>query len=185
MNIIKTEIQDCFIVEPTVFNDPRGYFLESFNQGVFQNLTGLSPHFIQDNESKSSYGVIRGLHAQAGSFAQAKLVRVVIGKVLDVVLDIRPNSPSFGKMVSEILDGQNKKQLFVPKGCLHGFSVLEDNTIFSYKCDGYYNRDSEISVNPLDEDLNINWQIQPELAIISEKDRTASSWKQFVKRGFF
>ncbi len=182
MKVTKTEINDCVILEPKVFNDPRGYFLESYNQSAFEKATGISTQFIQDNESKSSYGVIRGLHAQATPYAQAKLVRVIKGKVLDVVVDIRQDSPTFGKVVSAILDGNNKKQLYVPKGCLHGFSVLEDNTIFSYKCDAFYNKESEFGINPLDPELNIDWQIVEGQTVISEKDKTAQSWREFINK---
>lgn len=182
MKINKTDILDCFILEPNVYLDERGYFLESYNQSTFEKATGISTQFIQDNESKSSYGVIRGLHAQATPYAQAKLVRVVKGKVLDVVVDIRRNSPTFGKVVSEIIDGNNKKQLYVPKGCLHGFSVLEDNTIFSYKCDAFYNKESEFGINPLDPELNIDWQIVEGQMVISEKDKNAQGWKEFINK---
>lgn len=181
MKVIKTEIEDCFILEPSVFNDARGYFLESYNHQVFQKATQMAPQFVQDNESQSSFGVIRGLHAQGTPYVQAKLVRVVQGKVLDVVVDARFDSSSFGQVVSVILDEISKRQLFVPKGCLHGFSVLEDNTIFSYKCDAFYNKESEFSINPLDTDLNIDWQIDPNSQIISEKDRVAPSWRDFLK----
>lgn len=167
------------ILQPSVFKDERGYFMESFNANDFQNKTGLSINFVQDNESMSSYGVIRGLHAQSGKHAQSKLVRVVQGKVLDVVVDARKNSKTFGNIVSVILDAEQKNQLFVPKGCLHGFSVLEDNSIFSYKCDSFYNKESEIGVNPLDADLNIDWKINKGSEIISAKDKEAVSWSDF------
>lgn len=182
MKVIGTQIEDCFIVEPSVFKDNRGYFMESYNSKEFQNKTNLRVNFVQDNESMSSYGVIRGLHAQIGAHAQAKLVRVVKGKVLDVVVDARSASPSFGKIVSKILDADNKKQLFVPKGCLHGFAVLENDTIFSYKCNAFYNKESEVGVNPLDSDLQINWKVRTGAEIISKKDKEASSWAEFYKQ---
>lgn len=157
-----------------------GYFFKNYNQSTFAKLFNETPLFIQENESKLSYGVIRGLHAQAAPHAQAKLVRVIKGKVLDVVVDIRKDSPTFGNVVSELLDGNNKNQLYVPKGCLHGFSVLEDNTIFSYKCDAFYNKESEFGVNPLDSELNIDWKIEQGQAQISEKDFNALSWLKFL-----
>ncbi len=182
MKIISTQIEDCFIVEPSVFKDDRGYFMESYNSKEFQNKTNLRVNFVQDNESMSSYGVIRGLHAQMGKHAQAKLVRVVKGRVLDVIVDARSSSPSFGKIVSKILDADNKKQLFVPKGCLHGFAVLENDTVFSYKCDAFYNKESEVGVNPLDLDLQIDWKVKTGTEIISKKDKEASSWAEFYKK---
>lgn len=180
MKIEKTEIQGCYLIKPTTYRDERGYFIESFNNRVFFNITGRFIDFIQDNESCSSYGVIRGLHAQTGKFAQAKLVRVVKGKVMDVIIDVRTKSPTFGHVVTRILDDSNKHQIFIPKGCLHGFSVLEDNTIFSYKCDNYYNKNSEVNVNPLDSDLNIDWKIPEPDQIFSEKDLNAQSWNTFI-----
>lgn len=181
MKIKKTEIQGCYLIRPKIYEDDRGYFIESFNYQLFLNKTGHLVNFIQDNESHSSKGVIRGLHAQIGRHSQAKLVRVIRGKVLDAVIDIRKNSPSFGKVVTQVLDSENRNQLFIPKGCLHGFSVLEDNTIFSYKCDAYYNKDSEISINPLDPSLNIDWKIEKGKEIISDKDEDAISWSEFIK----
>lgn len=181
MKIEKTEIQGCYLIKPTTYKDERGYFIESFNNRIFFNTVGRFVDFIQDNESCSSYGVIRGLHAQTGKFAQAKLVRVVKGKVMDVIIDVRTKSPTFGHVVTRILDDSNKHQLFIPKGCLHGFSVLEDDTIFSYKCDNYYNKSSEISVNPLDLALNINWKIAAQDRLISEKDLNAQSWDTFMQ----
>lgn len=180
MKLSRTHILNCFVLEPSIFKDERGYFLESYNQSVFEKTTGITPNFLQDNESKSAYGVIRGLHAQQDPYGQSKLVRVIRGMVLDVVVDARQNSPSFGRIVSVVLDGTTKNQLYVPKGCLHGFSVLEDDTIFSYKCDGFYNREAEIGVNPLDFNLNIDWQIKKGFEVISEKDRKAQDWFQFL-----
>ena len=179
MEISKTTIQDCFIIQPSVYADQRGYFFESFNADSFASLTGIETQFVQDNESKSNYGVIRGLHAQEGAFAQAKLIRVVQGSVLDVVVDARPNSPTFGKIFTHKLTAENKTQLFIPKGCLHGFSVLEDHTIFSYKCDAFYAPQHEIGVYPLDAELNINWNIDLERIQISEKDKNSLSWEEF------
>lgn len=182
MNVRNTEILDCFILEPQIFKDDRGCFLESYNRMAFEEATKIETQFVQDNESQSSYGVIRGLHAQKAPYSQAKLVRVIKGSVLDVVVDARSESHSFGKIVSVVLNDQNKNQLFVPKGCLHGFSVLEEDTIFSYKCDAFYNKSSEIGVNPFDINLNIDWKINSGFEMISDKDRQAMSWNDFVKR---
>lgn len=182
MKIEKTNIKDCFLIKPQVFTDERGYFLESFHQEKFKKQTGITTAFIQDNESMSNYGVIRGLHAQTGNDAQSKLIRVVQGKVLDVVLDARPNSTTFGAIFSSIISSDNKHQIFVPKGCLHGFSVLEDYSIFAYKCDTFYAPQSEIGVNPLDKDLRINWQVQLGLEVLSEKDINSLSWKDFLAK---
>ncbi len=182
MKIKKTEISGCYVIQPRVYQDDRGCFHESFNHQAFYKVIGRYIDFVQDNESVSAYGVIRWLHAQTGIHSQAKLVRVVQGKVLDVVVDVRHNSPTYGNIVTRILDTDNKKQLFVPKGCLHGFSALEDNTIFSYKCDAYYNKMSEINVNPLDPELGIDWNIASGLEIISEKDQNALSWSQFLDK---
>ena len=179
MKITKTNIKDAFIIEPQVFKDERGYFMESFNQKQFEAKTGLQPQFVQDNESMSNYGVIRGLHAQTGAFAQAKLIRVIQGKVLDVIVDARKTSSTYGEVFEIELSAKNKKQLFVPKGCLHGFSVLENQTLFSYKCDAYYHKASEIGVNPLDSTLDINWQISTEQILLSEKDRVLPSWEDY------
>ncbi|GGE32308.1 dTDP-4-dehydrorhamnose 3,5-epimerase [Psychroflexus planctonicus] len=181
MTITKTNIQEAYIIQPQVFKDERGYFFESFNQEKFQNETRITTQFVQDNESMSNYGVIRGLHAQSGEFAQAKLIRVIQGKVLDVIVDARKESPTYGEIFTIELNAENKKQLFVPKGCLHGFSVLEDQTIFSYKCDAYYNKASEIGVHPLDQSLAIHWQVPEDKQLLSEKDRLLPSWEDFLK----
>jgi dTDP-4-dehydrorhamnose 3,5-epimerase len=181
MIITQTHIQDSYIIQPRVFEDPRGYFFESFHQEKFLKETRIKTYFVQDNESMSNFGVIRGLHAQAGKFAQAKLIRVLQGKVLDVIVDLRENSPSFKKILTIELSAENRKQLFVPKGCLHGFSVLEDKTIFSYKCDAYYNKASEIGVNPLDQTLDINWRIPENKQLLSDKDKDAPSLRKFLE----
>ncbi|MGQ2106387.1 dTDP-4-dehydrorhamnose 3,5-epimerase [Ornithobacterium rhinotracheale] len=182
MTVKTTEIQDCFIIQPQIFGDERGYFFESYNEEKFNQETGLNVHFVQDNQSFSSYGVIRGLHIQMGKFAQAKLVRVVHGKVLDVAVDARKNSPTFGKIVCIELSAENQSQLFIPRGCLHGFSVLSDEAIFQYKCDNFYNKQSESGVIFNDKDLNINWQIEETNASISEKDRELNSWRNFIDK---
>lgn len=171
MNIIDTRIQGCFIIEPKVFEDQRGYFFESFNLKEFNKKTGLKINFVQDNESLSSKGALRGLHFQTGKFAQAKLVRVVKGSVLDVVVDIRKNSKTFGEYVSVMLSEENKRQFFIPRGFAHGFLVLEDQTIFSYKCDNYYNKASEGGIIYNDPVLNIDWKFNNQDLIISDKDK--------------
>jgi dTDP-4-dehydrorhamnose 3,5-epimerase len=170
MMVKETKLKDCFIIQPQIFEDKRGYFLESFNQKTFNDVTGLNIKFIQDNESQSSKGVLRGLHYQLGEHAQAKLVRVIKGKVLDVVVDLRPNSITFGEHLSVELSEDNKTQLFAPRGFAHGFIVLEDDTIFSYKCDNFYNKKSEAGIKYNDRDLNINWELPKSELIISDKD---------------
>ena len=170
MIVKETFLKGCFVITPKVFADERGYFFESFNKNKFEQLTGTSVNFIQDNQSKSSRGVLRGLHFQKGEFAQAKLVRVIKGKVLDVCVDIRKKSPTYGKHFSIILDGVENKQLFVPRGFAHGFLVLEDNTIFSYKCDNLYNKESEGGIIYNDDSLSIDWGFPKEELILSEKD---------------
>lgn len=143
MTAEKTELEGCLILSPNTFTDHRGQFFESHNNQRFKDLTGLDIEFVQDNQSVSAKGVLRGLHFQMGNFEQAKLVRVISGRIQDVCVDIRPSSPTFGKYFSIVLDSINNKQLFIPRGFAHGFLVLEDNTIVSYKCDNYYNKDAE------------------------------------------
>ncbi|MCK7589516.1 dTDP-4-dehydrorhamnose 3,5-epimerase [Subsaxibacter sp. CAU 1640] len=166
----ETNLQGCFVLEPRVFDDQRGYFFESFNQKTFNELIGQNISFVQDNESSSTKGVLRGLHFQKGEHAQAKLVRVIKGKVLDVVVDLRKDSKTYGQQFSLELSEANKKQLFVPKGFAHGFIVLSDSAIFSYKCDNYYNKESEGGIIYNDKTLNIDWQLPEESYIISSKD---------------
>ncbi len=170
MEIKETKIKDCFIVKPRVFEDNRGYFFESFNKNIFNEKTGLKVDFVQDNESYSQYGVIRGLHAQSGNFAQAKLVRVIEGEVLDVVVDYRPNSNTYLQHFAILLNADNKQQLFIPKGCLHGFAVLSKNARFFYKCDSFYNKASEIGFRYDDPKFNIDWKIPLIKRVISQKD---------------
>lgn len=170
MKAIETKLQGCFILEPKVFEDERGYFFESFNQNTFNNLVGENVNFIQDNESYSTKGVLRGLHYQTGAHAQAKLVRVVRGKVLDVAVDNRRGSKTYGQYVAVELTEENKKQLFVPRGFAHGFVVLSDTAIFSYKCDNFYNKASEGGIIYNDKTLDIDWQLPQEELIVSEKD---------------
>lgn len=170
MKFIETSINGVFIIEPTIFNDDRGYFYESFREDKFIEKIG-DIRFIQDNEAKSNYGVLRGLHYQKDKYAQSKLVRVVSGSVLDVAVDIRKNSPTYGKYVSVKLSGENKKQFFIPRGFAHGYVVLENNTIFCYKCDNYYAPEHEGSIIYNDPTININWIIPDEHLIISNKDK--------------
>jgi len=170
MKLLETPLKDCYIIEPTIFNDNRGYFYEKFNEKRFEELTGMNGHFVQDNISKSSYGVLRGLHLQKGEHAQAKLVSCLEGKVFDVAVDLREDSPTFGKWFGVELTGENKLQFYVPRGFAHGFSVLSETAVFSYKCDNFYNKASEGGVLWNDPDLDINWQLPDSDIIISEKD---------------
>ncbi len=169
MEFIKTEIEGVYILEPRVFEDARGYFFEIHNQNEFA-AHGLDYHFVQDNQSKSSYGIIRGLHFQKGEFSQAKLVRVIEGTVLDVGVDLRPGSKTFGKYVAVELSGENKRQLLLPRGFAHGFSVLSETAVFSYKCDNFYNPASEGGIRFDDPDLNIDWKVNLKDAVLSDKD---------------
>ena len=178
MIVEETFLKGCFIFEPRVFNDDRGYFFESFNSKKIKELTNLDINFIQDNEAFSNRGILRGLHFQKGEYAQAKLVRVIKGKVLDVAVDIRPKSETFGKYFSIILSEENKKQLFIPKGFAHGYSVLEDNTIFAYKCDNYYYPKEESGIIFNDKNLNIDWLLDKNEIIISEKDKGLPTLKK-------
>lgn len=152
--------------------------MESFNEKTFQELTGTNTHFVQDNQSYSTRGVLRGLHAQSGAHAQAKLVRVLQGEVIDVAVDVRPNSDTFGQYVAVNLSADNNLQLFVPRGFLHGFVVLSETATFFYKCDNFYNKQSECGVHPLDADLAVDWQIPTAEMLLSEKDQTAPSFKE-------
>ena len=170
MNFISTPISGCFVIEPKVISDERGYFMESFNEKTFQEGVGQQVHFVQDNQSFSTKGVLRGLHYQTGNHAQAKLVRVLSGEVLDVAVDIRPESPTFGKHVTALLSGENQRQFFVPRGFAHGFLVLSETATFFYKCDNFYNKESEGGIFYNDAALNIDWQFSTENLIISEKD---------------
>lgn len=181
MQIIETPLKDCYIIKNTIFHDGRGYFFESFNHKKFSQLTGWEGSFVQDNQSESAFGVVRGLHFQKNEHAQAKLVRVVKGRVLDVAVDIRPGSPSFGKSFAIELSDNNEFQFFVPRGFAHGFSVLSETATFFYKCDNYYNKASESGFYPYDADLAIDWKIDIQKAQLSEKDKTAGSWKQYME----
>ena len=170
MNIIETGISGVRILEPKVFGDARGYFFESWNQTVFE-AAGITNGWIQDNESKSCFGVLRGLHYQAAPYTQAKIVRAVLGSVLDVVVDIRKGSPTYGKHVSVELSSENKRMLYIPRGFAHGFVVLSDEALFVYKNDNIYMPSSERGIMFNDPDLGIDWCIAPEKIILSEKDR--------------
>ncbi|RGN45004.1 MULTISPECIES: dTDP-4-dehydrorhamnose 3,5-epimerase [unclassified Bacteroides] len=176
MTYIQTEIDGVWIIEPKVFNDARGYFMEAFKKEEFEANIG-KVNFIQDNESKSSYGVLRGLHYQKGEFCQAKLVRVIKGEVLDVAVDLRESSPTFGKYVSVLLNEENKRQFFIPRGFAHGFLVLSEEAIFTYKVDNAYAPQAEASVLYNDKDLSIDWPINENQIIMSDKDKTAKAFK--------
>jgi dTDP-4-dehydrorhamnose 3,5-epimerase len=171
MNFIPTKLEGCFIIEPKIIFDERGYFMESFNENTFQQAINLPLHFVQDNQSYSTKGVLRGLHYQTGAHAQAKLVRVLDGEVLDVAVDIRPGSATFGQYEAVILSGENQKQFFVPRGFAHGFLVLSEKVTFFYKCDNFYNKESEGGIIFNDKTINIDWNFPLEELIISEKDK--------------
>lgn len=171
MNFIPTKLKGCYILEPKVIFDERGYFMESFNEKRFQEAIGEEIHFVQDNQSYSTKGVLRGLHYQTGEHAQAKLVRVLSGEVLDVAVDIRPGSETFGEHVAILLSAENQKQFFVPRGFAHGFLVLSETATFFYKCDNFYNKESEGGIIFNDPKLNIDWQFPEKELIISEKDQ--------------
>jgi dTDP-4-dehydrorhamnose 3,5-epimerase len=178
MKVTATELKDCFVLEPSIFGDSRGYFFESYNKSKFEKETGLQINFIQDNEAFSTKGALRGLHFQEGEYSQAKLVRVTAGKVLDVVVDLRPNSLTFLKHITIELSSENKKQLFVPKGFAHGYVVISDTAVFNYKCDNIYNKASESGVIFNDKTLNIDWALDPSEYIISEKDKVLPTIKE-------
>lgn len=171
MEVIKTAIKGVYIIEPHVFGDSRGYFFESFNSRDFSDKIGIQIAFVQDNESMSRYGVVRGLHFQSPPYAQSKLVRVVKGCVLDVAVDIRKDSPTYGQYEAVELSADNHRQFFIPKGIAHGFSVLSEEVVFQYKCDNYYAPQSEGAIAWDDPDLAIDWRIPSDKVILSEKDR--------------
>ena len=170
MNFIPTNLEGCFVLEPKIFHDDRGYFMESFNENTFEDGIGQKVHFIQDNQSYSSKGVLRGLHYQTGAYAQAKLVRVLQGEVLDIAVDIRPESPTYGQSFSILLSAENQKQLFIPRGFAHGFLVTSQTATFFYKCDNFYNKESEGGIMYNDSALKIDWNFPESELIISEKD---------------
>ena len=177
MKVIKTNIDGVLIIEPTVFGDSRGYFFESYNKQRFNEATGLDIDFVQDNQSKSCYGVLRGLHFQKPPYAQSKLVRCVRGRVLDVAVDIRKSSPTFGKYIAVELTEDNHRQLFIPHGFAHGFVVLSEEAIFQYKCDNFYHKESEGAIAWNDPEINIDWTIPFDDVILSDKDKVNPSLK--------
>lgn len=179
INVIKTAIEGVLIIEPKVFGDARGYFLESFNAKEFAEKTGLDITFVQDNESRSHYGVLRGLHFQRPPYTQSKLVRVVKGRVLDVAVDIRKGSPTYGQHVAVELTEDNHRQFFVPRGFAHGFAVLSETAIFQYKCDEFYHPEADGGISILDDSLGIDWRIPTEKANLSEKDTKHALLKDF------
>lgn len=176
MNFIKTDIDGVIIIEPQVYEDERGYFFESYSEAEFSK-NGITNRFVQDNQSKSRYGVVRGLHCQTGEYAQAKLVRVLQGNVLDVAVDIRPGSKTFGKYISVELSDNNKRQLFIPKGFLHGFSVLSDTAIFYYKVDNIYCKKSEFKIRYDDPDINVDWHLPSDVITIGVNDNVTTGLK--------
>ncbi len=179
MNFIPTILEGCFVIEPKVFEDQRGYFFESFNKKQFYEHTNIAVNFVQDNVSKSSYGVLRGMHFQTGEHAQSKLVSVAQGKVLDVVVDLRKDSETYGKSISMILSDENKKQLYIPKNFAHGFLVLSKTAEFRYKCDNFYNKPSEYGINY--KSLDIDWIIAEKDIIINNRDGNLPPLKEFMK----
>lgn len=179
INIIKTDIEGVLIIEPKVFGDARGYFLESFNAKEFAEKTGLNIDFVQDNESMSSYGVMRGLHFQNPPYTQSKLVRCVKGAVLDVAVDIRKGSPTYGQHVAVELSEDNHRQFFVPRGFAHGFAVLSEKAIFQYKCDNFYAPQADGGISILDDSLGIDWKIPTDKALLSEKDTKHAILRDF------
>lgn len=179
MEVTQTAIAGCLILRPKIVNDPRGYFMETYNERLFDEATGQRVRFVQDNQSFSTRGVIRGLHYQTSEFAQAKLVRVIQGEVLDVAVDIRPGSETFGKHVAVRLSAENHLQLFIPRGFAHGFAVLSESAVFAYKCDNFYNRDSEGGVRYNDPELGIDWMVAG--GTLSEKDLSLPLLKEARK----
>ena len=183
MKATETKLKGCFVLEPTVFEDSRGYFFESYNENKMEEILGYKPTFVQDNQSNSTYGVVRGLHIQAGEHSQAKLVRVVEGAVIDVAVDVREGSETYGQSVAVELSANNKKQLFIPRGFLHGFSVLSQDAIVNIKIDRYFVAGESIGVRYDDKYLNIDWKIKKEDMILGEGDKNLKSFKE-VKSPF-
>jgi len=181
MEIERSPLQDCFILKPRVFKDARGSFFESYNQTTFEEETRMQVNFVQDNQSISQKGSLRGLHLQTGDYAQAKLVRAIKGEILDVVVDLRLDSPSFKKSFSLILNDVNNYQLFVPRGFAHGFITLSETSIFGYKCDNFYNKEAEAGIIYNDKTLNIDWKLPEEDFIVSEKDLELPSLNEFLQ----
>ena len=179
MQVIKTALKGVLIIEPRIFNDARGYFFESYNKKAFDEAIGRKVDFVQDNESMSSRGVMRGLHFQRPPYTQAKLVRCVRGRVLDVAVDIRKGSPTYGQHVAVELSEENHRQFFVPRGFAHGFAVLSDVAVFQYKCDNYYAPEADGGLSIADESLGIDWQLDPSEALLSDKDMKHPLLKDF------
>lgn len=180
MIVKQTTLVGCFIIEPTIHKDERGYFYESFNQKKFEEHTGQKLDFVQDNQSRSKRGVLRGIHFQKGEFAQAKLVRVLQGEVLDVIVDLRKDSKTFGQHEAVLLSDTNKKQLFVPRGFAHGFITLSETSEFAYKCDNYYHKEAESGIIYNDQVLNIDWQIPENEIIVSDKDKELPKFSALI-----
>lgn len=179
MRLIATDFADLFVIEPRIFRDPRGYFVEFYNQRTMTDL-GLSYTFVQDNESQSTFGTLRGLHFQKGDFAQAKLVRAVRGEVLDVAVDLRPDSKTYGKHFSTILSEENKRMVIVPRGFAHGFAVLSETAVFAYKCDNFYSAENEGGLYYNDPDLSIDWQLPADQVLLSDKDKKHPRFKKLI-----
>lgn len=179
MEVIKTNIEGVFIIEPKVFGDSRGYFFESFNAREFKEKTGLEINFVQDNESRSHYGVLRGLHFQRPPYAQSKLVRCVQGAVLDVAVDIRSSRPTYGQHIAVELTEDNHRQFFIPKGFAHGFAVLSETAVFQYKCDEFYHPEADGGISILDDSLGIDWKIPTDKVLLSDKDTKHPLFKDF------
>ena len=178
MKVKSTPLKNCYIIEPTVFEDDRGYFYEKFNEQKFEQLTGINGHFVQDNVSKSSYGVLRGLHLQKGDMAQAKLVSCLEGRVWDVAVDLREDSPTFGQWFGVELSAENRLQFYIPRGFAHGFSVLSPTAVFAYKCDNFYNKESEGGIIWNDAELGIDWKLPMSDIILSEKDKVQKTFQE-------
>ena len=179
MKFIKTKLSGVMIIEPRIFEDDRGYFFESYSEIEFAKH-GVKARFVQDNQSSSAYGVIRGLHSQSGAHSQAKLIRVLEGKILDVAVDIRKSSKTFGQYTAVELSAENKRQLFIPRDFLHGFSVLSKNAVIAYKCDNLYSKESELTVCYDDPDIGVDWQIPKDKVIVSDKDRAAKRFRDVI-----
>lgn len=178
MKVKSTPLKNCYIIEPTVFEDDRGYFYEKFNEQKFEQLTGMNGHFVQDNVSRSSYGVLRGLHLQKGDMAQAKLVSCLEGRVWDVAVDLREDSPTFGRWFGVELSAENRLQFYIPRGFAHGFSVLSPTAVFAYKCDNFYNKESEGGIIWNDAELGIDWKLPMSDIILSEKDKVQKTFQE-------
>jgi len=180
MNVEKTILKDCYVLKPNIINDSRGYFYEKYNENTFRKIIKINCKFVQDNISKSSYGVLRGLHFQKGEFAQSKLISCIKGKIWDVAVDLRKESPSFGKYFGIEISEENNLQFFLPRGFAHGFVTLSEIAVLSYKCDNFYNKNAECIIKFDDSDLGIDWKIPKSDIILSEKDKNASYLKELV-----